>query len=87
MRCPKCSNQLSPLKVWLVSRWSPLRCDRCGTRLTRAINRQFFIISVLLFSGIFLFIATPLFLIGWLIAVMLVDAYTVRLVPDDKLEV
>ncbi|MGH8520194.1 MAG: hypothetical protein ACREU9_01860 [Gammaproteobacteria bacterium] len=64
-----------------------MRCDRCGTSLTRSIDRQFFIIAVLLFSGIFLFIATPLFLIGWLIAVMLVDAYTVRLVPDDKLEV
>ncbi len=91
MQCPKCNNKLSPLKVWLISRWSPLRCDRCGTRLTRSIDRQFFIISVLFFSGIFLFIATPLFptplfLIGWLIAVMLVDAYTVRLVPDDKLE-
>lgn len=86
MQCPKCNNKLSPLKVWLISRWSPLRCDRCGTRLTRSINRQFFIISVLFFSGIFLFIPTPFFLIGWLIAVMLVDAYTVRLVPDDKLE-
>lgn len=87
MRCPKCNNRLSPLKVWLISRWSPLRCDSCGTNLTRSIDRQFFIISVLLFSGIVFFIATPLFLIGWVIAVMLLDAYTIRLVSDDKLEI
>lgn len=83
MKCPKCNNNLPPLKVWLISRWSPLHCDRCGARLTRAVDKQFFVISVLMFAGIFLFIATPLFLVGWLIAVMFVDAYTVRLVPDE----
>jgi len=84
MHCPKCKNPISPLKVWLITRWSPLRCDRCGASLTRPIDRQFFIMGVLLFTGIFLFIQTPLFLIVWIIVVMLIDAYTVRLVLDQE---
>ena len=84
MHCPKCKNPISPLKVWLITRWSPLRCDRCAARLTRSIDRQFFIMSVLLFAGIFLFIQTPLFVIAWIIVVLLVDAYTVRLVLDQE---
>lgn len=83
MQCPKCNNNLPPLRIWLISRWTPLRCDRCGTNLTRAVDKQFFIISVLLFAGIFLFISTPFFLIAYLFGVMLVDSYTVRLVPDE----
>jgi hypothetical protein len=86
MRCPKCDNSIFPLKVWLISRWYALRCDRCGTLLTRAIDRQLALISVLVFVGMFWFIQTPLALIGWFIAVMLVDAYTVRLVPDKGQE-
>jgi prepilin signal peptidase PulO-like enzyme (type II secretory pathway) len=30
MHCPKCKNPISPLKVWLITRWSPLRCVHCG---------------------------------------------------------
>ncbi|MGH8585853.1 MAG: hypothetical protein ACREWE_06645 [Gammaproteobacteria bacterium] len=52
--------------------------------MTRSIDKQFFIMAVLLFAGIFLFIQTPLFLIAWIIVVMLVDAYTVRLVLDQE---
>jgi len=48
------------------------------------IDRQFFIMAVLLFAGIFLFIQTPLFLIVWIVVVMLVDAYTVQLVLDQE---
>jgi hypothetical protein len=84
MHCPKCKNPISPLKVWLITRWSPLRCDHCGASLTRSIDRQFFIMAVLLFAGIFLFIQTPLFLIAWIIVVMLIDAYTVQLVLDQE---
>ena len=84
MHCPKCKNPIWPPKVWLITRWSPLRCDRCGASLTRPIDRQFFIMAVFLFAGIFLFIQTPLFLIAWIIVVMLVDAYTVRLVLDQE---
>ena len=84
MHCPKCKNPISPLKVWLITRWSPLRCDRCGASLTRSIDKQFFIISVLFFTGFFLLIQTPLYLIAWIIVVMLIDAYTVQLVLDQE---
>jgi uncharacterized paraquat-inducible protein A len=82
MRCPQCDNSILPFKVWLISRWYALRCDRCGAMLKRAIDRQLALVSVLFFAGIFMFVQTPLVLIGWLVVVMLVDAYTVRLVPD-----
>lgn len=82
MQCPKCDNPISPFKVWLISRWAPLKCDKCGTFLNRQIDRQFFIISVLFFAGLFLFLFAGQFvwLLVWLLVVMLIDAYTIRLV-------
>jgi hypothetical protein len=84
MQCPKCDNQISPFKVWLISRWTPLKCDKCGTLLDRQIDRQFFLISVLFFAGLFIFAHTFISLLVWLLLVMLIDAYTIRLVPVDR---
>jgi hypothetical protein len=51
--------------------------------LNRQIDRQFFIISVLFFTGLFLFAGTFIWLLVWLLVVMLIDAYTIRLVAVD----
>jgi uncharacterized paraquat-inducible protein A len=83
MQCPKCDNHISPFKVWLISRWAPLKCDKCGTFLNRQIDRQFFIIAVLFFTGLFLFAGSFIWLLVWLLVVMLIDAYTIRLVAVD----
>jgi hypothetical protein len=44
MQCPKCAIIKYLHKVWLISRWTPLKCDKCGTLLDRRIDRQFFFI-------------------------------------------
>jgi prepilin signal peptidase PulO-like enzyme (type II secretory pathway) len=83
MKCPKCNNPISPLKVWLISRWSFVKCKKCGTRSGRKVNIQFFMISVLFFSGYLIFNISLLFII-WALIVMYIDAYTIRLVPKDE---
>jgi hypothetical protein len=72
MKCPKCNNPISPLKVWLISRWSFVKC-----------KNQLFIISIMLFGGYLILNFSLLFII-WALIVMCIDAYTVRLVPKDK---
>nr|QNO43878.1 hypothetical protein HNHCPBFK_00008 [Methanosarcinales archaeon ANME-2c ERB4] len=83
MKCPKCNNPISPLKVWLISRWSFVKCKKCGTRSGRKVNIQLFIISIMLFGGYLILNFSLLFIILALI-VMYIDAYTVILVPKDK---
>jgi hypothetical protein len=83
MKCPKCNNPISPLKVWLISRWSFVKCKKCGTRSGRKVNIQLFIISIMLFGGYLILNFSLLFII-WALIVMCIDAYTVRLVPKDK---
>lgn len=85
MKCPKCNNPISPLKVWLISRWSFVKCKKCGTHSGRKVNIQLFIISILLFVGYFILNLSLLFII-WALIVMCIDAYTVRLVPKDEQE-
>jgi len=51
--------------------------------LNRQIDRQFFIIAVLFFTGLFLFAGSFIWLLVWLLVVMLIDAYTIRLVAVD----
>jgi len=83
MKCPKCNNPISPLKVWLISRWSFVKCKKCGTHSGRKVNIQLFIISILLFGGYFILNFSLLFII-WALIVMCIDAYTVRLVSKDE---
>ena len=83
MKCPKCNNPISPLKVLLISRWSFVKCKKCGTRSGRKVNIQLFIIFILLFSGYFILNFSFLFII-WALIVTYIDAYTVRLVPKDE---
>jgi hypothetical protein len=85
MKCPKCNNPISPFKVWLISRWSFVKCNKCGTRSGRDVNLQLFIIAALLiFPIVFQFsVFNPLFLI-WAGIVMFIDAYTIKLVSKEK---
>lgn len=86
MKCPKCSNPILPFKVWLISRWSFVKCDKCGTQSGRNIDLQFWIICALLMIPLIVLrigLFNPLFLI-WVIIVMVIDAYTIKLVSKEK---
>ena len=86
MKCPECGNHMVPFKVWLISRWSSVECNKCGTRSGRNMNLQFWIIFFLIiFPLAFLNVNffSPIFII-WAIIVMFIDAYTVKLIPQGK---
>jgi len=83
MKCPKCSGILNPFNVWLITRWSNTECKKCHTKLNRKINVQVFLITGLLLAGYYFLLFLPLFLL-WFFIVMMVDAYTVRLVEVEN---
>jgi hypothetical protein len=51
MKCPKCSHFIPPYRVWLISRWTFVKCDNCGSQFGRKLDLQLFGVSSLLFLG------------------------------------
>jgi len=89
MKCPKCNVSISPLKVWLISRWSFVKCGKCGAQFGRNIDAQLWIIWALLSIPMIvlqLSIFDPMFLV-WAGIVMFLDAYTIKLALQSKDEV
>jgi len=86
MKCPKCNNPILPLKVLLISRWSFVKCNKCGSQWGRNIDLQGWIIFALLIIPLIAMrvsIFNPLFLV-WAVTVTFIDAYTIKLVPKTK---
>lgn len=82
MKCPSCGKGISPFKVWLITRWSPITCGMCGKRFGRDVNVQLGIVSFLCLIGFRVFgLSWPL--IVYALIVMLIDAKTVKLVPVE----
>jgi len=85
MKCPKCRNHILPFKVWLISTWSFIACKKCGTKSGRNINLQLFLILALLVIPIVLkFNVFSLVFFIWAIVVMFLDAYTIKLIPQNN---
>ncbi len=82
MKCPKCSASLSPLRIWLVSRWSSLKCGKCGTSCIRKQNKQLYMICALAIVP-YSFIGLNVIYLIWVLLVMFLDAYTVKLFPAE----
>jgi endogenous inhibitor of DNA gyrase (YacG/DUF329 family) len=96
-RCPACGHHFIPWSVWRVSRVTTIPCPKCGARLTRKFDFQFFglllfiVILVASLDAIMVRIfhrpVTDLFAVGTLIVVLIMwplDALTVRLVRSGK---
>jgi hypothetical protein len=83
MKCPTCNNSISPFKVWLITRWTLIKCNNCGTLSGRKFNNlQLWIISILLIFPLeFLRLKFNLPFLIWMVIVMFIDAYTIKLVP------
>lgn len=82
MKCPVCNTSIDPYKVVTITRWSPIKCTECDMLLTRKINIQFWAVYLLLITPLVVLkidIFSPIF-IGWLVVIMLIDAYTVKLI-------
>ena len=91
MKCPKCNKSIFPFKLILHTRWSPLTCTECRTKLKRSINIQLGLMSIFVVVGI-TFIGKLeiskgfqlLIVLFWLVAIALIDAFTVDLKPLVK---
>ena len=90
VKCPLCDKRIPPLRVWLISRWTFIRCPSCKTLCNRALDLQFGGVSLLLVAGLALVgwgadlrLGNPVLLAClaglWILLVMLVDAATIRL--------
>src|SRR5438132_9983236 len=90
--CPTCGHHFIPWSVWRVSRLTTIPCPKCGARLSRRLDFQFFgllLFMILLVASldaimvrIFHRPATDLFAAGALAVVLVMwplDALTVRL--------
>jgi hypothetical protein len=88
MKCPTCHNSISPFKVWLITRWTSIKCNKCGAHSSRAFNNlQFWFISALLIIPLALLkSALNLQFLVWMFIVMFIDAYTITLVPRRREE-
>lgn len=87
MKCPTCHSSISPFKVWLITGWTPIKCNQCGTYSSRVFNNlQLWFISALLFIPPVFLKWKPLSLqfLVWMLIVMLIDAYTITLVPKRR---
>lgn len=85
MKCPVCNASIAPYKVFTITRWSPIKCSKCEALLTRKMNFQFWIVYLLLIFPLIVFktdIFNPMF-IGWIVVIMLIDAYTVKLIATE----
>ena len=93
MECPKCKNNINPLLLFRVTRWTDIVCSRCTSRLNRELNGQFWLMNIL--GSIFSFILLIPFLIfgvfwGFLVSIVLLfmflylDAKTTRLVLSKR---
>ncbi|MDA3871635.1 MAG: hypothetical protein PF551_04700 [Candidatus Marinimicrobia bacterium] len=80
MKCPNCNNKIAPYKVWLISRWTSVRCNKCGIRFGRKINMQFIMITLLIIIPSPIIKFAPLLFFSWLFIVMIIDAYTIQLI-------
>ncbi len=82
MKCPVCNTSIAPYKVFTITRWSPIKCAECDTLVTRKIDIQFWAVYLLLITPLIILkidIFSPIF-IAWLVVIMLIDAYTVKLI-------
>jgi hypothetical protein len=87
MKCPTCHHSISPFKVLLITRWTSIKCNKCGTCSGRALNLQFWFISALLIIPLALLkSALNLQFLVWMLIVMFIDAYTITLVPKRREE-
>ena len=85
MKCPVCNAEIAPYKVFTITRWSPIKCSKCEALLTRKINFQFFMVYLFLILPFIIFeidIFNPIF-IGWLIVIIFIDAYSVKLISME----
>ncbi|MFH1656132.1 MAG: hypothetical protein ABH954_05940 [Candidatus Omnitrophota bacterium] len=88
MKCPNCGKSIFPMKVWLISKWSFVKCNACGKEWGRNLCLQGWIISALLMIPIFFLprlLVNPLFYLWWVI-VMFIDAFTIKLIPKEKVK-
>ncbi len=51
MKCPNCNHFIPPYKVWLISRWTFIKCNNCEKLFGRKVNLQLLVIGGLLFAG------------------------------------
>jgi hypothetical protein len=86
MTCPNCHHSISPFKVWLITRWTSIKCNKCGTCSGRVVNtlQYWLIVALLMIPLSFLKSALNLHFLVWMIIVMFIDAYTITLVPKRR---
>jgi DNA-directed RNA polymerase subunit RPC12/RpoP len=90
--CPACGHHFVPWNVWRISIYSSIRCPKCGARLTRRRDLQFFalpfVIVCVFATGLLLGFSPRAFLAYALLVLVLIawplDAFTVRLVQQGK---
>ena len=82
MKCPRCQKRIFPFKIWLITRWTPVHCGHCGARCGRTSGGQAVVIFLLLYAGYFVLGLSP-WIFVWALAVMFIDAYTVKLVLQN----
>jgi hypothetical protein len=46
MKCPTCGGELSPLKLIVYTRWTPIKCPACGKRCARDPKRNLQLFSI-----------------------------------------
>ena len=95
--CPHCRHRIAWPKVWLISRWTSLRCETCGEKWNRRLDLQFgvlccllcvpfiYVMIRLLEGSIAVLYGIPL-LVFWFVATGYLDAATIRLVPAAGLK-
>ncbi|PYL06634.1 MAG: hypothetical protein DME34_08595 [Verrucomicrobia bacterium] len=86
--CPACGHHFIPRNIWRVSIYSSIRCPKCGAKLIRRRDLQFFLgpFIILCVFGVSLLLGLSpraFFVCAVLVMVLIVwpiDALTVRLV-------
>ncbi len=53
MRCPNCYESLPWYASTVMTRWTPVRCRRCQSRVNRQLNAKAWLISLLWFLPAF----------------------------------
>jgi len=82
MKCPKCSDPISPFRLWMRIRACPyIKCNKCGAALTRRWDLQLCIaialaavVLVLMSKGL-----SPILSFILIATIMLIDSFNCKL--------
>lgn len=82
MKCPRCSNPISPFRLWIRVRAYPyIKCEKCGAALARKWDLQL-CIAIALSTGVIVLLSkglSPVLCAILIAAIMILDIFNCKL--------